>query len=125
MPLRIGLILALLALCGCKPTEDSHMKAIIGAVLMDGAGGPPVTNSVVVIAGDRIQAAGASSTVPIPALADKIDGSGRFLVPAPVDMFDGAHRTNAAAVHLFSTDEPEIEKARDFKYAILRPLSTP
>src|SRR5262245_4601760 len=78
---QIRLILALLVLSGCKAAEETRMKAIIGAVLMDGAGGPPVTNSVVVTAGDKIRAAGAASTVPIPAEADKIDGSGKFLVP--------------------------------------------
>src|SRR5690242_20181556 len=74
MPRQIALILVLV-LCGCKPTEESRMKAIIGAVLMDGSGGPPLTNSVVVTAGERIRAAGSASSVPIPADADKIDGS--------------------------------------------------
>ena len=101
------------------------MKAIIGAVLMDGAGGPPVTNSVVVIAGDRIRAAGAASTVPIPALADKIDGSGRFLVPAPVDIYDGAVQTAVpGATHLFKKDEAEMEKARDAKVGIIGHVAT-
>lgn len=80
----------LLALCACRPAEDGHVKAIIGAVLIDGAGGPPVTNSVVVVASGHIRAAGALSTIPIPADADKIDGSGKFLVPAVVDICDRA-----------------------------------
>jgi len=54
--------------------------------MIDGAGGPPVSNSVVVVAGGEIRDAGASSNVPIPAEADKIDGSGRYLVPGFVDV---------------------------------------
>ncbi len=60
------------------------MKVIIGAVLMDGLGGPPLSGSVVVISGNRIRAAGAASAIPIPAEADKVDGSGRYLIPALV-----------------------------------------
>jgi imidazolonepropionase-like amidohydrolase len=108
-----------LAFIGCKPTEESHMKAIIGSVLMDGSGGPPVTNSVVVTAGERIRAAGPASSVPIPAEADKIDGSGRFLVPAIVDLYDGTGKKVPGAVHLFQKDQAEFEKARDAKLAII------
>src|ERR1700676_3925131 len=79
---RVSLAFMLLSLCACGPTEEGHMKAIIGAVLIDGAGGPPLSSSVVVVAGERIRAAGGQSTIPIPSEADKIDGSGKFLVPA-------------------------------------------
>jgi len=86
-----GLVLLLLTFgwCGCKPTEESHMKAIAGAVLIDGLGGPPLANSVVVVAGGRIREAGAQSNIVIPAEADKIDGAGKYLVPAPIDVFLG------------------------------------
>jgi imidazolonepropionase-like amidohydrolase len=66
--------------------------------LIDGEGGPPVSNSVVVVAGDRIRAAGAASTVPIPAEADKIDGSGKFLVPALVEVSNGVRISSLTEV---------------------------
>ena len=103
MPKRAVLALALLASCACKAPEEGHMKVIIGAVLIDGMGGPPLTNSVVVISGDRIRAAGPASTVPIPAEADKIDGSGRFLVPALV----------AVAPNIQGQDDAALTKARE------------
>ena len=37
----------LLLTSACKAPEESHSKAILGAVLIDGAGGPPLTNSIV------------------------------------------------------------------------------
>jgi dihydroorotase-like cyclic amidohydrolase len=91
------LLLSLLALCACKPAEESHSKAILGAVLIDGRGGPPMSDSVVVVAGGIIRAAGARSTVPIPAEADKINGAGKFLVPALIDACDAA--SAAGAIH--------------------------
>src|SRR6266853_4219074 len=65
----------LASLTGCKLNEETKVKAIIGAVLIDGNGGPPITDSVVVISGSRIRAAGLRANVPIPAGSDKINGS--------------------------------------------------
>ncbi|MBI2680616.1 MAG: amidohydrolase family protein [Candidatus Solibacter usitatus] len=75
-----------LLLSGCKPPEESNQKAIIGAVLIDGRGGPPISDSVVIVAGSRIRAAGPRASVPIPAGTEKIDGSGKFLVPGLIDL---------------------------------------
>jgi len=82
------------------------MKAIIGAVLIDGRGGPPVSNSVVVVAEGRIRAAGPASVVPIPAEADKIDGSGKFLAPGLVDVYPREDpSTNFTAGHPTSPEQ--------------------
>src|SRR5262252_7362347 len=93
----------LAALAGCKLNEESKVKAIIGAVLIDGNGGPPITDSVVVVSGSRIRAAGPRANVPIPAEADKINGSGKFLTPGLIDLH----------VHLGSRGGPEF-KAADY-----------
>src|SRR5436189_3694462 len=76
----------LASLTGCKLNEETKVKAIIGAVLIDGNGGPPITDSVVVISGSRIRAAGLRANVPIPAGSDKINGSGKFLTPGLIDV---------------------------------------
>ncbi|MBZ5626536.1 MAG: amidohydrolase family protein, partial [Acidobacteriia bacterium] len=88
MPRQAVLALLLLSLFACKLAEEGHVQAIVGAVLIDGAGGPPLTNSVVLVGAGRIRAAGPHSSIPIPAEADKIDGAGKFLVPALVDICD-------------------------------------
>ncbi len=99
----LALFVALLVTSACKAPEESHSKAIIGAVLIDGSGGPPMTNSMVVIAGDRIRGVGPASTVPIPAQADKINGGGRFLVPALV----------VVTANIQGRDEAALAKARE------------
>src|ERR1035437_3759805 len=101
--LALALLVALLATPACKAPEESHSKAILGAVLIDGSGGPPLTNSMVVMAGDHIRGAGRASTIPIPAQADKIDGGGRFLVPALV----------AVTPNIQGRDEAAFAKARE------------
>src|SRR2546430_14464190 len=110
MPHLAALISMLLWACACKPSEEGHMKAIVGAVLIDGQGGPPVSNSVVVVAADQIRAAGAASTVPIPAEADKIDGAGKFLVPRLVDVYPRAD--GAASFRAGRPPSPDEARAR-------------
>jgi len=75
-----------LLLTGCKPSQEPGVKAIVGAVLMDGTGGPPISDSVVTIEGSRIRAVGNRASLPVPADSDKIDGSGKFLVPGLIDL---------------------------------------
>ena len=82
----ICLALAALGWTGCKPPAESQQKAIIGAVLIDGTGGPPMSDSVVVVAGSRIRAVGNRANMPIPAGVEKIDGMGKFLVPGLIDL---------------------------------------
>jgi len=84
--LQYVLALALSFSPGCKPPEESVQKAIIGAVLIDGTGGPPVSDSVVIVARGRIRAVGNRSSMPIPAGVEKIDGRGKFLVPGLIDV---------------------------------------
>ena len=106
---RPAVLILLLAACACQAPEEGHMKAIIGAVLIDGLGGPPLTNSVVVISGNRIAAAGRASAVPIPAEAGKLDGSGRYLAPALV----------AISANIPDNDEAALTKAREAKQAAI------
>src|SRR5579864_4326623 len=93
----------LIVLAGCKANDESKVKAIIGAVLIDGNGGPPITDSVVVVSGSRIRSAGSRVNVPIPAEADKINGSGKFLTPGLIDVH----------VHLGTLGGPEF-RASDY-----------
>jgi imidazolonepropionase-like amidohydrolase len=120
-----ALLLLAISFSACKPTEESHMKAIIGAVLIDGLGGPPLSDSVVVIAGDRIREAGARSSVLIPDEADKVDGSGKFLVPALMDVYPSAEAAkNFPAVQLFKVDPAALESARDSGKRVIGHVST-
>jgi imidazolonepropionase-like amidohydrolase len=112
--LRIWL-LALAALClfGCKPPEESVQKAIIGAVLIDGTGGPPVSDSVVIVAGSRIRAVGNRTNMPIPAGLEKINGAGKFLVPGLLDLH----------VHLGTRSGPKYNAAEYTRERVARNLN--
>src|SRR5215468_8996531 len=66
-------------------TEGGKPIAIIGATLIDGRGGAPVTDSVVVIRDDRIVTAGKRNSTPLPKDAELIDASGLALLPGFID----------------------------------------
>ena len=81
-----GVCLALVAaLFPPHPTAQSSLTAITGGTLIDGSGGPPVPDAVVVVEGGRIRAAGPRAAVPVPAGAAVIDAAGRFVVPGFID----------------------------------------
>lgn len=86
---RFALVLLLIALCACKPPEDSHDQAIVGAVLIDGLGGPPLTNSIVLISQGRVAEAGRHGEIPVSGEIAKVDGSGRYVVPGLIDVYSG------------------------------------
>jgi imidazolonepropionase-like amidohydrolase len=59
--------------------------AIVGATLIDGRGGPVLSDSVVVIRGDRIAAVGERTSVTIPEGAQVVDAKGLTLLPGLID----------------------------------------
>ena len=62
--------------------QQPAVVAITGGTIIDGNGGAPVGDGVVVVSGHRITAAGPRSSVPVvPAGATTIDARGKFIVP--------------------------------------------
>ena len=64
------------------------MKAITGATLIDGTGGPPIEKATVVVDEDRISAVGSAGAVTVPDGAEVIDASGMHLLPGLIDCHD-------------------------------------
>lgn len=66
-------------------TAAPRTTAIVGATLVDGRGGPPVTNSVVLIRNGAFEKVGAHSSTPIPLNVEVFDAAGLTLVPGLMD----------------------------------------
>jgi imidazolonepropionase-like amidohydrolase len=58
---------------------------IVGATLIDGTGGAPVTDAVVWVEGRTIRGVGARGSVGIPSGAHVIDATGKFIIPGLMD----------------------------------------
>jgi len=74
-------VLLLAGSSGPAGAQAPQALAIQGATLIDGNGGAPLANSVIVIQGNRIVATGAAGQVQVPAGAQTIDARGKFVVP--------------------------------------------
>ncbi|SER13541.1 amidohydrolase family protein [Neolewinella agarilytica] len=76
-------------LCTCVSAQmnaQAKTKALVGGTLIDGFGGTPLRNSVVLIEGERIKAVGTRATVDIPADAEIISTEGMSVLPGLWDM---------------------------------------
>jgi imidazolonepropionase-like amidohydrolase len=59
--------------------------ALVGATIIDGSGGTPITDGVIVLRGDRIEAIGARASTPVPSDALIESVSGRWITPGLID----------------------------------------
>ncbi len=75
----------LVAVAATGPQAQSGVRAFVGARLVDGTGAPPVSNGVIVVRDGRIASVGPASAVAIPPGAERIDVSGRTILPGFVN----------------------------------------
>ncbi len=106
-------MLALLSvlLASCAPNRPSI--AIRGATLVDGSGGAAVPDSLVVVEGNRITAAGPAATTSAAAGAQVVEAVGKFVIPGLMDLH----------VHLGSTGGPQFRAADYTRERILQNLN--
>ncbi|MBI3406704.1 MAG: amidohydrolase family protein [Acidobacteria bacterium] len=69
-----------------QPQSGEGVIALVGGRLIDGYGGPPLGNSVVLIRGNKIEAVGRQGEVAIPAGARVISTEGMTVMPGLADM---------------------------------------
>ena len=68
------------------PPAAGATIAITGGTLIDGNGGRPLDNAIVLIRGERIVAVGAAGAVDIPADAKRNDAAGKYVLPGFIDL---------------------------------------
>jgi imidazolonepropionase-like amidohydrolase len=59
--------------------------AISGGTLIDGTGGPPTRDAIVLVADGRITAAGPRASIKIPEGATVVDAAGKYVLPGLID----------------------------------------
>ena len=82
------------------------MKALVGATLIDGAGGPPLADAAVLLDGARIVAVGPRGAVSIPPQAEIIDIAGLTLLPGLIDTHDHLADKNYSLLSRWEIEEP-------------------
>jgi imidazolonepropionase-like amidohydrolase len=68
------------------PGRRTGTFAFVGGTVVDGTGKPPIPNATVVTSGGKITAVGPSSEVKVPDGAQRIDVTGKYIIPGLWDM---------------------------------------
>ncbi|MBI2956460.1 MAG: amidohydrolase family protein [Acidobacteria bacterium] len=82
----VSLVAAPLAAAAQAPAKAESVLALVGGRLIDGYGGPPLENSVIVVRGNRIEAVGRQGEVAVPPEARVISTEGHTVLPGLMDM---------------------------------------
>ncbi len=95
---------------GCAPSdtppEDNGSVAFVGARLFDGTGADVVEDAVLVVRDGRVVAAGSAGAVEIPPGAERIDVSGKTIVPGLINTH--AHISDVLGLESGHYDEENI-----------------
>ncbi|MCZ7570487.1 MAG: amidohydrolase family protein [Ardenticatenaceae bacterium] len=97
-------------------------KALVGGMILDATGAPPVSRGTLVINGDKIEAVGQKDDVPIPPDSEIIDAHGLTLMPGLINTHDHlAHPDPTDPLTDYQTEYARLEEDPDrdlFPYAI-------
>ena len=105
----LGLIMAT---AGSSATEEPveitpGLQAFVGAQIIDGTGGAPIADGVLVVRDGRIEAVGAGDTVAVPADAEQIDVTGRTIIPGLINAH--GHVNNVRGLDQVDYTEEQVE----------------
>ena len=100
----------------------NKVKAIVGGTLIDGTGSDPTENSIIIINGDKIEAAGEKTEYSIPEGAEVIDANGLTVMPGMIDAhvhFNGS-RNHTFAERIMPTPGLRLLRAAEDAYDALK-----
>ena len=79
------IVSVLLVLVGCSRFKSSDVLALEGATVIDGTGGDPKQDALIIIRNGRIDAVARVNEIPIPRNAERINLVGKTIIPGLVD----------------------------------------
>ena len=83
---HVGTILLLVLLAGCdRFIPKDRIIALEGATLIDGAGGPPKQDALIIIRNGHIEAIARVNEIPVPRGAERISLVGKTVMPGLID----------------------------------------
>lgn len=77
-------ILTLGLLAGCRRAPPDGI-ALVGATLIDGAGGPALPDAVIVVRRGHVESVGTSAGFELPARTVRVELTGRWIIPGLID----------------------------------------
>ena len=86
------------------------MKALIGADIIDGTGGPVLKDSAILIDGERIIDVGPRAAVTLPPNTEEINLTGLTLLPGLIDTHDHLAHKNYTLDSRWRSEERRVGK---------------
>src|SRR5262245_51532617 len=80
-----AILISTLLATGLVAQQASSTKAFTGVRLIDGTDRAPITNATIVVRDGKIVAAGAASSVTVPAGAERVALSGKTVIPGLIN----------------------------------------
>lgn len=80
-----GWKIALTGAVDTPPGTPAPPRALTGATLIDGRGGPPVENAIVILRDGKVDCAGTAEQCPLPGRIDVTDVRGMWIAPGLID----------------------------------------
>jgi imidazolonepropionase-like amidohydrolase len=122
----ISFILAVFLLLSCaRQTEKQPDRStvFIGATVFDGTGSDPVPNGVVVVRDGRIVSVGPAETIPIPDGAERIDVSGKWIIPGLINAHGHVGNVKGLEMGHYSAENIQRQLELYAKYGITTVVS--
>src|SRR5215813_11079470 len=117
----LGLALAVSLVAPSAPGSQPSALAIVGCTVIDGNGGQPLSDAVVVVRGARISAVGPRASIRIPDGATVIDAKGGYVLPGFVDtnvhlsLYGGSRDRYETLVRYYARQSEIVLEAAQFQ----------
>ncbi len=99
------LAVAFLAACGTpEPVQIESVRAFVGARIIDGTGGNPIDDGVLVVRDGRIEAVGTSAELTVPEGATLIDVAGKTIIPGLINTHGHVNGTLGLETNHFTSE---------------------
>jgi len=105
---------------------DEKTFAFSGARIIDGNGGPPIENGILVVDGDRVAAVGVVGEIPIPKQAEVVDLTGRTVIPGLISAHSHlglVHGASAASPENYTRENVSRQVAQYERYGVTAVMS--
>ncbi|MFV1988460.1 MAG: amidohydrolase family protein [Gemmatimonadota bacterium] len=119
-------------LAGCASSGDEaapgatgeRPRAFVGATIIDGTGGPAIADGVLIVGSDgRIAGVGAATDVTIPEGAERVDLSGKFVMPGLINAHGHVGDTRGLEAGQYSRDNVLRQLGLYARYGVTTVLS--
>ena len=101
-----------------KEDKSGKLTVIRGALLIDGNGGKPIKNPIVVLDGKNIKDVGAEGSIQVPRDAEVVDCSGYTLMPGLMDLHIHTSMFNCLTFHNYRVSQWEITPELQQMYSL-------